>query len=111
MRKAISPSAPASFARSRSKSRGQSAEYGRSSTFIAPPLRFGVSLDHGDHVALGHRSAFGYAELAHGSVFRRGDRDLGLHRLEDHEGVTFVHVLTGGDTDLPHVRHHVGKDA
>src|SRR5271165_5934210 len=57
-----------------------------------------------DHVALrdvhlgDHARAFGQ------------DRDLHLHRLEDHQGVTVVDVIAFRRNHLPHVRDHLRAD-
>jgi hypothetical protein len=38
------------------------------------------------------------------------DRDLHLHRLEDHQGVTVVDLIAFLRDDLPHVRDHLRAD-
>src|SRR5271166_1491742 len=57
-----------------------------------------------DHLALrdvhlgDHAGAFGQ------------DRDLHLHRLQDHQGVTVVDVIAFRGNHLPHVRDHLRAD-
>ena len=66
--------------------------------------------DAGDQVAFLDHVALGDVHLGdHAGAFGQ-DRDLHLHRLEDHQGVTVVDVIAFRRDHLPHVRDHLRAD-
>jgi hypothetical protein len=50
------------------------------------------------------------ADLLDGARVLRFDRDLHLHRFEDHHRVAIVDLVTDSDLDLPNVAGDVGLD-
>ena len=66
--------------------------------------------DDGDQVALLDDVALGDVHLGDNARPLGQDRDLHLHRLEDHQGVTVVDVITFRRDHLPHVRDHLRAD-
>ena len=62
------------------------------------------------HVAFAHGLALLAADLLHGPVVLRLDRDLHLHRLEDDDGVAVLDLVPDRDLDFPHVAGDVRLD-
>src|ERR1700694_4279052 len=60
-------------------------------------------LDDRERLTLLHDVAFLGADLFHSARDRRGHRDLHLHRLEDHQRVVLLHMLTNLHDDLPEI--------
>src|SRR5262249_3210384 len=61
------------------------------------------SLEHYEDVAFADRLALLAADLLDGAVVLGLDRDLHLHRLEDHHRVPVLDLVADRDLDFPHV--------
>src|SRR3954454_20621573 len=68
------------------------------------------SADDGDQVALLHHVPLVDGQLGEGAIGLGDDRDLHLHRLEDHQGVALGDGVARLGDDLPDVGHHLGAD-
>src|SRR5215213_1101970 len=69
-----------------------------------------ISLQDYEDVAFADRIALRAADLLHGPVVFRLDRDLHLHRLEDDDRVAVRHLVADRDLDFPDVAGDVRLD-
>src|ERR1700751_5837486 len=77
-----------------------------------PPAGAGPSgsFENNERVALGDRLTLLAEDLLDHAGVLGLDRHLHLHRLEDHDGVAFLHVVADLDLDLPDGARDVGLD-
>src|SRR5438093_4848184 len=66
--------------------------------------------DDGYGLTLLHHLSLFDADLRHRAGDGRGDGDLHLHRLEDHQRVVLLDALPDVDDDLPEIAHQLGLD-
>src|SRR5438552_2211734 len=79
-------------------------------TSLPPVSSSATSGEDDQHVALVDGLALLAADLGDRAVVLGLDRDLHLHRLEDHQRVALVDLVTDRDLDLPDVAGDVGLD-
>src|SRR3979411_561821 len=70
----------------------------------------GPILEDGDRLPLLDHLALPDQDLADGARHRGGDRDLHLHRLEDHQRVVLLDLLADLGDDLPQVADQLRLD-